>query len=110
MELEDKRNVKKDRLKDIVASTDATTKEINSALDEMDELDSIAAKESILQETILTTNEGFEDVLVRAESDKAHVHVLAEQLSKNDALEIMQMVKDELGEIVVDVNFQEVNE
>src|SRR5699024_7538145 len=47
MELEDERNVKKDSLKDIVASTDATTKEINSALDEMDELDSIAAKESI---------------------------------------------------------------
>src|SRR5699024_12699491 len=86
--------------------TDATTKEINSALDEMDELDSIAAKESILQATILTTNEGFEDVLVRAESDKAPVHVLAARLSENAALEGMQMVRDGSGQVVVGVNVQ----
>src|SRR5699024_9519701 len=36
MELEDKRNMKKDRLKDIVASSSATTTEINEALNEMD--------------------------------------------------------------------------
>ena len=34
MELEDERNIKKDRLKEIVASSNATTSEINEALNE----------------------------------------------------------------------------
>lgn len=106
MEIEDKRNEKKDRLKDIVASSDTTATEINTALNEMDALEEIASKENILQETILTTSEAYEDVLVRAEEDKVRVHVITEQLSKNEAVQIMQIVKDELGDITVDVNFQ----
>ncbi len=106
MEIEDSRNEKKDRLKDIVASSDTTATEINTALNEMDALEEIASKETILQETILTTNEAYEDVLVRAEEDKVRVHIITEQLSKNEAVEIMQIVKDELGDITVDVNFQ----
>jgi|SRR5690625_567268 len=109
MELEDKRNEDKDRLKDIVASSDATATEVNTALNEIDELEATATKESILQETILTTNETYEDVLVRADEDKVHVHVITDQLPKEEAVQIMQMVKDELGDVVVDVNFQAVN-
>src|SRR5690625_128835 len=109
MELEDERNIKKDRLKDIVASSEATTTEINTALNEIDALENVTTKETILQESILTTNEAYEDVLVRADEDKAHVHVITDQLPKEEAVQIMQMVKDELGEIVVDVNFQATN-
>lgn len=106
MELEDERNIKKDRLKEIVASSEATATEINTALNEIDDMEAVATKESILQETILSTNESYEDVLVRAEEDKVHVHVIVDQLPENEAVQIMQMVKDELGERVVDVNFQ----
>jgi len=109
MELEDDRNIKMDRLKDIVASSEATATEVNSALDEMDELETMTTKESILQESILSTNEAYEDVLVRAEEDKVHVHIIADELPKNEAVQIMQMVKDELGERTVDVNFQPTN-
>ncbi len=109
MELEDERNIKKDRLKEIVASSEATATEINTALDEIDALEKMTTKETILQETILTTNEAFEDVLVRSEDDKVHVHVITDQLSKNEAVQIMQMVKDELGDKAVDVNFQATN-
>lgn len=106
MELEDERNLKKDRLKEIVASSSATAQEINEALNEMDELEKIQTKETILQETILSANDRYEDVLVRAEDEKVHVHVMTDELSKNEAVQIMQMVKDELGDVRVDVNFQ----
>jgi len=109
MELEDERNIKKDRLKEIVASSNATTNEINEALNEMDEMEKIATKESILQEIILKTNENYEDVLVRAEENKVHVHVITDNLPKDEAVKIMQMVRDELGEMIVDVNFQPTN-
>ena len=66
----------------------------------------VETKETILQETILSANENYEDVLVRAEEDKVHVHVITENLPREEAVQIMQMVKDELGEITVDVNFQ----
>lgn len=106
MELEDERNIKKDRLKEIVASSSATAAEINEALNEIDALEKIQTKETILQETILAAGDQFEDVLVRAEDEKVHVHVMTEELTRNEAVQIMQMVKDELGDVRVDVNFQ----
>lgn len=109
MELEDERNIKKDRLKEIVASSSATTTEINEALNEIDEIENVATKESILQETILSGNENYEDVLVRAEDNKVHVHVITDNLPREEAVQIMQMVQDELGEMAVDVNFQATN-
>lgn len=106
MEMEDERNMQKDRLKEIVASSNATTSEINEAMDEMSVMETTSTKENILQETILAADEAYEDVLVRAEEDKVHVHVMTDQLEKEAAISIMQMVKDELGEVPVDVNYQ----
>lgn len=106
MEIQDERSKKKDRLQDIVASSSATTEEVNEALNEIDALDKISAKETILQESILASKENYEDVLVRQDEDKVHVHVKVNELSKQEANQIMQMVRDEFGEITVDVNFQ----
>lgn len=106
MELEDERNIKKDRLNEIVASSSATATEINEALNEIDEMEKVATKETILQETILSANEKYEDVLVRAEDSKVHVHVITDELPREEAVQIIQMVKDELGEMTVDINFQ----
>src|SRR5699024_8353186 len=64
MEMDDERSMKKDRLKEIVASSNATTTEINEALDEIDTLDSLSSKERILQESLMANNDTFEDVLV----------------------------------------------
>lgn len=107
MELEDERSLKKERLKEIIASADATTVEINEAMNNINEIETIATKEKVLQEMILTTYDHYEDVLVRAEDDKVHVHVITEQLPRAEAVHIMQMVRDELGEKVVDVHFQQ---
>ena len=107
MEMDDERSMKKDRLQEIVASGNATTEEINEAMNEIDEIESLSTKEKILQETIMTNHDTFDEVLVRAESGKAHVHVITDELGKNEAVEIMREVHDELGDIPVDVNFQE---
>src|SRR5699024_7222809 len=46
MEVQDERSMKKDRLKEFVASSDATADEINEALSEIDDIDKITTKES----------------------------------------------------------------
>lgn len=106
MEMEDKRGMQKDRLKEVVASSNASTDEKNEAMDEMKSLDEYASKETILQDSILSATADYEDVLVRSEDDKVHVHVKVDELSKEEVVNIMQMVKDEFGEVTVDVNFQ----
>ncbi|HLR41868.1 MAG TPA: SpoIIIAH-like family protein [Pseudogracilibacillus sp.] len=106
MEIEDERNVKKDRFKEIVASNESTTNEINEALEAINELESITTKEQILQEMMLQSNEALEDVLVRTEEDKVHVHVMTDDLTKQEAVQMMQMVKDELGEREIAINYE----
>lgn len=106
MEIEDERNVKKDRFKEIVASNESTTNEINEALEAINELESITTKEQILQEMMLQSNEALEDVLVRTEEEKVHVHVMTDNLTKQEAVQMMQMVKDELGEREIAINYE----
>ncbi|MEJ8776498.1 SpoIIIAH-like family protein [Pseudogracilibacillus sp. ICA-222130] len=106
MELEDERNLKKERLKEIIASNDATTNEINEALNEMSTLESLSTKEQILQEMIKTNYENFKDVLVRTDDDKVHVHILSDSLEKQEAVQVMQMVKDEFTEKEIDVKHE----
>src|SRR5690625_4891739 len=108
MELQDKRNLEKDRLLEVIASNNISANEINEALDEINVLENLESKESILRETILSTDEQYEDVLVRTEEDKVHVHIITDELSKEAAIHIMQMVRDEVGIDDVDVNFQPV--
>src|SRR5699024_1005220 len=106
MELQDKRSMQKDRLKEIVASNNASTDEKNEALNEMETMDELASKENILQNSILSSTEKYEDVLVRSDEDKVHVHVKVDKLTKKEVVNNMQMAKDEFGEVTVDVNFQ----
>lgn len=112
LELQNERSMKKELLKDVVASTAATTEEKNEALDDITLIDRVTSKESIVQDQILATVDRYEDVLVRydqgesEENEKVHVHVKVEDLSSEEAVNIMQMVKDEFGEIKVDVNYQ----
>jgi stage III sporulation protein AH len=105
MELQDERSMKKDRLTDIVASSDATSEEKDEALRNIDELDNLSAKESILEESIIASNT-YDDVLVRTDEEKVHVHVKVDELSNAEVVNIMQMVRDEMGEMTVDVIFQ----
>ncbi|RLL48113.1 SpoIIIAH-like family protein [Oceanobacillus piezotolerans] len=106
MELQDDRSMEIERLEDIVASSNASVEEKDKALQDIDVLEGLSTKESILEQSILQTAE-YEDVLVRSAEDKVHVHVKAgELLTNTEVVNIMQMVRDEYGEITVDVNFE----
>ncbi|MFD1360666.1 SpoIIIAH-like family protein [Lentibacillus salinarum] len=106
MEIQDERSEAKDRLDDVVASSTASVDEKNEARDEMNQLDEISRKESILEDSIIAAAD-YSDVLVRHEDETVHVHVKeTEQLSNSEVVNIMQMVRDEFGEITVDVDYQ----
>jgi stage III sporulation protein AH len=107
MDLQDERSMKKDRLTAVVASSEASPEEKDQALSDIDAIEESATKESILEETIIQSNQ-YEDVLVRSDEDIVHVHVKTEELSDTEANHIMQMVRDEFGEMRVNVNFQPV--
>ncbi|MFS0672776.1 SpoIIIAH-like family protein [Ornithinibacillus sp. 179-J 7C1 HS] len=102
LEVQDERSKKKDRLEDIVASSNASPEEKNQAYEEMDAIDQVYTKETILEESILANAE-YQDVLVRADGDTVHVHVQADELTNSEVVNIMQMVRDEFGELTVDV-------
>ncbi|WP_087971645.1 SpoIIIAH-like family protein [Oceanobacillus rekensis] len=105
MEIQDDRSMKKDRLTDIVASASTDTGEKEQAIEDIDLLDELSTKESILEEQIIGATE-YQDVLVRSDGEKVHVHVKADQLSNTEVANIMQMVRDEFGEITAEVNYQ----
>src|SRR5690625_3081 len=106
MKIKNEHRMKKDRYKEVIASNSTTTDEKNEDLNSMDTMDQISSKEVILQDSILAATEEYEDVLVRSEEEIVHVHVKVDELTKEEVVNIMQLVKDEFGEVAVDVNFQ----
>lgn len=106
MEIQDDRSMEKSRLESIVSSSSATIEEKDEALRGIDELETLAMKEKIIEQTILAEAE-YEDVLVRSSSgDKVHVHVRTDELTDEEALRIMQLVRDEFDrDITVEVNY-----
>ena len=102
LEVLDERSTKLERLDNVLASSTASVEEKKQATDEMDAIQNLKSKEGILEDTILASAE-YQDVLVRAEADKVFVHVQVDELSKTEVVNIMQMVRDELGEITVQV-------
>ncbi|MRH43164.1 SpoIIIAH-like family protein [Aquibacillus halophilus] len=108
MQIEDDRSRRIDQLDDIVASSTASTEDINAAYEEMKKLDSLSTKEMILEKTIRADKE-YQDVLVRTEDNEVVVTVKANEMSDAEANDIMQMAKDEFGEVYVEVKFQPVS-
>lgn len=89
-----------------MASANASATEKDEALQEIDGLEELESKELILREQLLAATE-YEDVLVRSNDGKVHIHVKTEELPVTEAANIMQMARDEFGEDVkAEVNFQ----
>ncbi|ASN05284.1 SpoIIIAH-like family protein [Virgibacillus necropolis] len=105
MEIQDTRSETKDRLDDVLASSSATTEQKNEAMTKMEVLDQLSTKESVLEESILAATE-YQDVLVRSDQEQIQVNVKADDLSKEQVVQIMQMAKDEFGEMPVNVYLQ----
>lgn len=106
LKLQDERSMKKSTYEDIVASKDSTMEEKSEARDNIHSIEQSKTKEDILQNAILAVTAEYQDVLVRAEDDIVHVHVITNELSNQEVVHIMQMVRDEFGDIKVDVNQQ----
>ncbi|WP_102345637.1 SpoIIIAH-like family protein [Bacillus sp. Marseille-P3661] len=107
MAIDDQRAMEKEELQAIAASSDVTAEKRSEALDKMEELHALATKEAIL-ETMILANDKFADALVKAEEDQVRVIVKAAESTQKDANDIMRLVRDELGEKRVAVEFQPV--
>lgn len=106
MEMEDKRSMKKERLQEVIKANNVSVTEVNDALEEIDFLENISLKEEIAQESILSLDKAYEDVLVRTEEDKVQVHLITDDLQAEAAGHIIQVVRDEIGVNEVEVNYQ----
>lgn len=107
MEIEDHRNALREQLQAVVASTNVTAEKRSEALDKMEELQTVSTKESIL-ETMIKAKEIYKDALVRTDGNEVRVIVKATEHSPKAANELIQMVRNEMGEKHVAVEFQPV--
>lgn len=105
LEIEDERNKLREGLQEIVASADVTAQEKSEAMDKMQELADVAAKEAVIE--TLIKSKGYEDALVRADGGEVRITVKSkEQHSRSQANEIIRLVRGELGSKQVAVEFE----
>ncbi|RXI99512.1 SpoIIIAH-like family protein [Anaerobacillus alkaliphilus] len=105
------RQIARDRLSEdyvaVIASVDASADVQSRALDNIESLRVLAQKEEML-ETLIKTK-GYEDVLVIAEGDEVKIIVKANELSREDAVKINLMAREQLGMEKIAVAFQPTN-
>lgn len=105
LKLDEERSRTKEQLRDIMASTKLPATEIGDAYDQIKELDDIARKEQVLETLIVAM--GYEDALVRADGENVRITVKSNEPSASAANDIIQMVKNEIGQLqAVAVEFQ----
>jgi len=105
LEAQDKRSKDIADLTAQVASPDLTAEEKNELYSKMQDLSALETKEKTLESLIKTL--GYEDALVRAESDEVLITVKAKEHSRADAARILQIVREEIGtDTVATVVFQ----
>ncbi len=105
LDLEEERSKQKEALRDTMASTDLPADKRSEAFDEIQKIDEISRKEALLETLIIAM--GYKDALVRADGEKVRITVKSDKHSPEKANEIIQMVKNEIGEMqMVSVTFQ----
>jgi stage III sporulation protein AH len=88
-----------------IASDAFSAEEKNEAYNEMNALIELESNEATLE--MLIKGLGYEDALVRLENEKATVTVAAQEMTKEQANEIIYLVKNEIDALVnVSVNVQ----
>ncbi|MCL7746140.1 SpoIIIAH-like family protein [Halalkalibacter alkaliphilus] len=95
MELQASRDRMAEEYTQIVASQDASAEMKSQAHDKSIELQRLSQKEHQLETLIIA--KGFEDALVMAEEDQVRVIIQTEELSREQANEILSMTYDHLG-------------
>ncbi len=102
------RQVSRERMQEeytnIVGSTDVPAEIRSQALVSMEKLRALEQKEQML-ETLIRAK-GYADVLVITEEDQVKIIVKADELSREQANEILLMANEQLGSKQVAVGFQ----
>ena len=88
----------------VIASADTSPELQSKAFDNNERLHELSRKEELL-ETLIKAK-GYSDVLVIAEENEVKVIVKADELSRDDALTINLMAREQLGDKTVAVGFQ----
>ncbi|MEK4229902.1 SpoIIIAH-like family protein [Solibacillus sp. FSL H8-0538] len=105
LELSNKRSQLREQLTQKIASEQHTAEEKSEAFNEMDALIKTESSEAMLE--MLIKSVGYTDALVRIEEEKVAVTVMSDEMSKEQANEIVYLVKSELDEkIQVSVDIQ----
>ncbi|EON72079.1 SpoIIIAH-like family protein [Lysinibacillus sphaericus] len=93
MQVSDERSQLRQQLTQKIASEEYTAEEKNKAFNEIDGIIKQESAEAMLE--MLVKSLGYSDAFVKADGEKVSVTVMAEELSKSQANEIIYLVKSE---------------
>ncbi|HDR4436477.1 stage III sporulation protein AH [Bacillus thuringiensis serovar brasilensis] len=104
MQMEDQRSEQKAKLQEVMSSTKASATEKNKAKENFDTITTMETKQELL-ETVIKSQGGYKDALVRADGTDIKVTVKAAKHSQKEANKIIQLVRSEGGSKDVGVKF-----
>lgn len=104
MQMEDQRSEQKAKLQEVMSSTKASATEKNKAKENFDAITTMETKQELL-ETVIKSQGGYPDALVRADGTDIRVTVKATKHSQKEANKIIQLVRSEGGSKDVGVKF-----
>ncbi|MED0872069.1 SpoIIIAH-like family protein [Bacillus mobilis] len=104
MQMEDQRSEEKSRLQEVINSAKSSATEKSKAKDNFDAITTMETKQELL-ETVIKSQGGYKDALVRADGTDIRVTVKAAKHSQKEANKIIQLVRSEGGSKDVGVKF-----
>ncbi|PFJ12566.1 stage III sporulation protein AH [Bacillus cereus] len=104
LQMEDQRSEEKARLQEVMNSSKSSAAEKSKAKDNFDAITTMETKQELL-ETVIKSQGGYKDALVRADGTDVRVTVKAAKHSQKEANKIIQLVRSESGSKDVGVKF-----
>ncbi|MED0961421.1 SpoIIIAH-like family protein [Bacillus paramycoides] len=104
MQMEDQRSAEKEKLQGVMNSSKSSAEEKSKAKDNLDAITTMETKQELL-ETVIKSQGGYKDALVRADGTDIKVTVKAAKHSQKEANKIIQLVRSEGGPKDVGVKF-----
>ncbi|MGG1164774.1 SpoIIIAH-like family protein [Bacillus mycoides] len=104
MQMEDQRSVEKEKLQNVMKSSKSSAEEKSKAKDNLDTITTMETKQQLL-ETVIKSQGGYKDALVRADGTDIKVTVKSAKHSQKEANKIIQLVRSEGGSKDVGVKF-----
>ncbi|KIV70396.1 Stage III sporulation protein AH [Bacillus mycoides] len=104
MQMEDQRSVEKEKLQNVMKSSKSSAEEKSKAKDNLDAITTMETKQQLL-ETVIKSQGGYKDALVRADGTDIKVTVKSAKHSQKEANKIIQLVRSEGGPKDVGVKF-----